>query len=234
LPLAPALRSLRSRLLTALWCGVLLWLATLAGILPSGAARPLPPAGPSATDWPVVGLAVVGLLAIAGWLVARPRLRRLRAPLPEEELAGYAVGLGALGVIAVGTAAASPLALPFVLPSLYAWLWLTQLHATGRRWVKDVLFGLGFAGPLFALVSLETRFDLGLDVLLYATGLASVGYLPWTRVVLFLAWAAVAAQVGSLVVGRYAPYADGATAPPRGPAREGIRRLVLAAQGRRR
>jgi Peptidase family M28 len=232
--LVPALRSLRSRLLVALWCGLLLWVGALAGVLPTGDPRPLPPAGPSATDWPLAGLVVIGLLALSGWLAARPRLLRQRVPSLDEELAGYAVALAALGIVALGVAVVSPLALLFVLPSLYAWLWLVQLHATGPRWAKDVLFGLGFAGPVLALVSLGARFDLGLDTVLYVAGLASVGYLPWTRVVLFLAWAAIAAQLGSLIAGRYAPYANGLTTPPRGVVRNGVRRAVLAAQARRR
>jgi hypothetical protein len=234
IPLLPALRAMRSRLLVALWFGAVLWLGTATGVLPDGVARPLPPNGPSATDWPFLGLAVLGVLAFAGWLLARPRLRRLRPPTPEEELGGYTVALATLGVVALATALASPLALLFVLPSLYAWLWLAQLHATGPRWAKDVLFGLGFAGPVLALVSLSTRFALGPDTLLYVTGLASVGYLPWTRVVLVLAWAAVAAQFGALVAGRYAAYADGVATPPRGPIRESVRRAVAAAQSRRR
>jgi hypothetical protein len=234
IPLLPAVRAMRSRLLVALWVGALLWLGAAAGVLPDGTARPLPPNGPSATDWPVVGLAVLAALALAGWLLARPRLRGVRQPSAEEELAGYTVALAGLAVIALATALASPLALLFVLPSLYAWLWLVQLHATGPRWAKDVLFGLGFAGPVLALASLATRFDLGADTLLYVTGLASVGYLPWTRLVLVLAWAAVAAQLGALVVARYAPYADGVAVPPRGPLRESVRRAVASAQSRRR
>jgi peptidase M28-like protein len=233
-PLLPAWRSMRSRLLVALWVGVLLWLGVVVGVLPDGVARPLPPSGPAATDWPIVGLGALGVLALGGWLLARTRLRRTRPPSPEEELAGYTVALGTLGVVAIATAIASPLALLFVLPSLYAWLWLTQLHATGPRWAKDVLFSLGFAGPVLALVSLATRFGLGIDTGLYVTGLASVGYLPWTRVVLVLAWAAVAAQLGALVIGRYAPYAGGVAKPPRGPVRESVRRAVAVAQSRRR
>jgi Peptidase family M28 len=234
LALAPAVRSLRSRLLVALWCGLLLWAGALAGVLPTGSPRPLPPGGPASTDWPIAGLVLLGLLALAGWLAARPRLLRRRPPTGDEEIAGYAAALVALGVVALAVAVVSPLTLLFVLPSLYAWLWLVQLHATGPRWAKDILFGLGFAGPVLALVSLGARFDLGPDTILYVTGLASVGYLPWTRIALVLAWAAVAAQVGSLVAGRYAPYADGLRTPPRGAVRNGVRRVVLAAQARRR
>ena len=153
IPLLPAVRAMRSRLLVALWVGALLWLGVAVGVLPDGTARPLPPNGPSATDWPVVGLAALAALALAGWLLARPRLRRVRQPSAEEELAGYTVALAGLAVIALATALASPLALLFVLPSLYAWLWLVQLHATGPRWAKDILFGLGFAGPVLALAS---------------------------------------------------------------------------------
>jgi hypothetical protein len=49
-----------------------------------------------------------------------------------------------------------------------------------------------------------------------------------------LVWLAVAAQLGTLVAGRYAPYAGGVSQPPRGPIREGVRRIVRAAQSRRR
>lgn len=203
-------------------------------MLPQGVDRPLPPAGSSVTDWPVAALTALALLATGGWWVARARLLPRRPPSAEEELAGYAVSLGALGVVALGTAIVNPYALIFVLPSLYAWLCLPQVHEAGRGWPRDVLFALGLAGPVLALVSLESRFDLGIDVLLYVAGLVSVGYLPWTNVLLLLGWAAIGTQVGTLAAGRYGAYAGGLAKPPRGPVRNGVRRVVLAAQARRR
>jgi peptidase M28-like protein len=234
LPLMPALRSLRSRIGVWLWALVALWLAAATGVLPSGEARPLPPAGASATDWPVASVTVLGLVATAGWWLARPRLQPRRSASAEEELAGYAIALAGLGFVAVATAVMSPFALVFVLPSLYTWLWLPHVQTTGRSWVMDVLFGLGLAGPVLALVSLESRFDLGIDVFLYAVGLVSVGYLSWTSVLLVLLWAAVATQVGALAAGRYAAYAGGVSDPPRGIIRNGVRRLFVAVQSRRR
>jgi hypothetical protein len=234
LPLLPAVRSLRSRLGAWLWAGAVLWLATVIGILPDGVSRPLPPSGAAATDWPLAAATVLGLVATAGWWVARGRLLPLRQPTAEEELAGYTVCLSALAGVAVATAIVNPFALVFVLPSLYSWLWLPQVHAAGRGWPRDVLFGIGLAGPVLALVSLESRFGLGLDVFLYLAGLVSVGYVSWTSVVLVLCWAAVATQVGTLAAGRYGAYAGGLASPPRGAVRNGVRRLVLAAQTRRR
>jgi hypothetical protein len=49
-----------------------------------------------------------------------------------------------------------------------------------------------------------------------------------------LAWAAAAAQLVALTVGRYAPYPSPHERPPRGPLRELVRTIVLARRGRRR
>ena len=62
-----------------------------------GPARPLSPESAAATTWPTGSLVVFGLLALAGWLVARDRLLPRRAVTPEEELAGHTAALLALG-----------------------------------------------------------------------------------------------------------------------------------------
>ena len=90
-----------------------------------------------------------------------------------------------------------------MLPSLYAWLVLPQLRRA-PAWVTDVAFGLGFLGPVLALVVLTEQLDLGLRAPLYAASLLTTGVVPWTATVLFAAWAAVAGLVGSLAAGRYA------------------------------
>ena len=64
-------------------------------------------------------------------------------------LAGYAVALLALGAVAVATALISPYGLLFVVPSLYAWLWLPQVERRSG-WARDVLYGIGLAGPALA------------------------------------------------------------------------------------
>jgi hypothetical protein len=80
-----------------------------------------------------------------------------------------------------------------------------------------VLFVLGLAGPVLALLVLANQ--LGLSVIgaaLYLVGLTTVGYVSLGAALLVLAWFASAAQVAALAFGRYAPYAGGATPPHRG------------------
>ena len=137
------------------------------------------------------------------WLRARARLvPRVRAT-PENELAGYAVAFLGLVGVAAGMALVSPYGLLFVLPSLYAWLLLPQLRRA-PGWVTDVAFGLGFLGPVLALVVLAEQLDLGLRAPLYAASLLTTGVVPWTATLCLVAWAAVAGLVGSLAAGRYA------------------------------
>jgi hypothetical protein len=231
-PLAPAFRAVRRRV--GFWIAVagLVWLGAVAGFLPDSPPRPLPPHGPAATDWPVTGLAVLVGVALLMWFVERRRLVPTRPVARGEEVAGYAAALATLGVLGLAVAIAHPLALVFVVPSLYAWLWLPQIPT--RAWVRDILFALGLSGVLLVVISIGDRLALGARTPLYLVELASVGYVPWTKVVLAAVWLAVAAQLGTLCVGRYGPYSAGAAHPPRGPIREVVRRAVLATQSRRR
>jgi len=231
-PLGPAFRAVRRRLGFWLLVAALVWFGTAVGFLPSGPARPLPPRGDVAMDWPVTGLAVLIGLALLFWFIARRQLVPVREATRAEEVAGYTAALLGLGVLAVVVAILQPLALVFVTPSLYAWLWLPQVPS--RAWVRDVLFALGLSGLLLVVISLGDRFALGARTPLYLLELASTGYVPWSRVVLAAAWIAVAAQLGTLCVGRYGPYAGGTARPPRGAIREAVRRVVLATQSRRR
>jgi hypothetical protein len=125
-----------------------------------------------------------------------------------------------------------PLALVFLIPSLYAWMWLPQVSS--HAWLRDALFGAGLAGALLVVISVGDRFQLGARTPLYLIQLVSAGYIRWTAFVLVLGWAAVTAQLGALAVGRYGPYSGGVARPPRGPIREGVRRAVVSAQSRRR
>lgn len=119
-----------------------------------------------------------------------------------------------------------PYALVFVLPSLYAWLWL-PLRA--RVWQRALLFGLGLAGPLAGIVVLARELDLGLlDSLLYVVGLATVGYVSFGAVLASIVWAAAAAQMATIAFGRYAPYAQGMEPPPPGVIRHSVRAAANA------
>ena len=227
IPLVPAARSLRMRLVFWGYAGALLFVAAKLGALPRGEARPLPPElhvyQPSA--------AVLGLLAVllvVGWLVVRERLIPQRPARLEETLAGHTVALLALGLVALLVVASNPFSLVYLLPSLYAWLWLPQAHASSPL-ARAGLLVLGFAGPLLLLLSFSTRFDLGYETPWYLLSLVAVGYTPWLAVGLGLAWLGIAGQLAALAAGRYAPYPTGR----RRPRRDGLR-LVRRATGEER
>jgi hypothetical protein len=200
--LLPAFSSLAGRLVLWLAVGVLVWVAALAGAFPDGPPVPFPPTADAVRSWPLAACLAIAAAVAALWLLLR-RAAGPRAPVTQEqELAGSAAALVGLGAIGVLTALVNPYALVFVLPSLYAWLWLPQ---AGTSWIRDALYGLGLAGPVLGLVSLAGRFDLGVDAPLYATTLVTAGYVPWSTAALVLAWGAVAAQTGAVAAGRYAP-----------------------------
>ena len=202
--LGPALRSYRSRCGAWLWLGVLFEVFRVLGVWPGGEPRPVDPASQAARDWNVPALALLAVLALAGWLVGRGRLRRRRAALAEEELAGYVGVFLALGLIAILTLAINPYSVLFLLPSLHAWLWLAQ--SRDRRLVRAGLLALGLAGPAVVVVSLAVRFELGLDAPWYLLVLGGVGRLPLAGIALALAWCAAFAQLVALETGRYVPY----------------------------
>ncbi len=231
IPLAPAFRSLASRLGIWAWFGGLFAFFAVTGIFSAGPSRPVPLSTPAASDWPLAALVALAGLALGGWLVARPRLAPTRPVEPSEELAGHVVAMIALGAVAIVVAVVNPFALVFVLPSLHTWLWLPQTAGRGVA-PRVALFLAGLAGPLVLVGLFAFRFDLGADAAWYLLALVSVGYVPLALVLSFLAWGAVAEQVGALAFGRYAPY-PGTPDRERGPIRETIRHGVLAARRRR-
>jgi len=223
LPFRPALRALRARIGVALIGGSLVAIGALGGVFPTGASLPLPPFTDILDTPPLGGLILLVSAFAVAWLLARRRLTRVRPTVPEERLAGLAVALAALGIVAVVLAVAKPYALVFVLPSLYAWLWLPVER---RFWQRVVLFAVGLAGPVAALFILGD--ELGISIVgavLYAVGLATVGYVSLGSALLALVWLAAAAQVGAVAFGRYAPYADGVEPPPPGAFRSALRRV---------
>jgi hypothetical protein len=227
---APALRSYRSRLGFWAWCGALFALFSLLGVWPNGAARPPSLDG---VRWPFGGLVALAVLAGLGWIVTRDRLLPRRDVRREDELAGHAAALLALGVVALLVVATNPFALIFLLPSLHIWLWLPQVRES-PLWVRAIVLVAGFAGPLLLVWSFAARYGLGWDAPWYIAWLFALGYAPVPGFAIGLAWAAAAGQLVALVGGRYAPYPSAAERPPRGPLRESIRRLVLAQRRRRR
>jgi hypothetical protein len=223
LPFAPALRAQRTRFGIWTFAALLVWIGALARILPTGEALPLPPYAEFFETRPVFGGLVLGGAFLLGWLVMRRQLVPGVPPAPDERLAGFVVALTVLGAVAVGLAMFQPYALVFVLPSLYAWLWLPL---EGRFAARVILLLVGLAGPVFGLVVLGRELGLSMpDAALYVVGLFTVGYLPLGSALLGLAWAAAATQIAALALGRYAPYAGGLARPPAGPLRRSLARL---------
>jgi hypothetical protein len=223
LPFAPAIRAQRARLGIWGFGAILVWIGALARILPTGEPLPLPPYADFLETPPVFGVLVLASAFVLGWLVIRRPLVPAAPVAPDERLAGFVVALTVLGLVAIGLAVIQPYALVFVLPSLYAWLWL-PLDA--RLAVRAGMLVVGLLGPAAGLVLLGRELGLSvLEALLYVVGLFTVGYLPLGSALLGIAWTAAATQVGALALGRYTPYAGGVERPPAGPVRRSFARL---------
>jgi Peptidase family M28 len=214
-PLRPALRSYLRRLGFWLFAGGVFMLFTFAGAWPDGDEAAISPASEAATHWPRLGLALFALVVAAGWLVARSRLVPSGPVEAEDEVAGMAVALAALAVIALVLIVTKPHTLLFVLPSAHAWLWLVQARGGDAR-LRAALYVAGLAGPLLLLGSMALRFGLGLDAPWYLAELTALGYVSAFTFILILAWAAVAGQVLAVTSGRYAPYPSAEARPARG------------------
>jgi hypothetical protein len=230
--LAPAVRSLRSRLSFWLWTVLLFEALGLVGFWPDAGARPPAPQGSVGTDWPVVGLVVFAVLAFAGWLVSRDRLLPKRENTSEEELAGHSVALLALGLVAILVVSVNAFALVFLLPSLHAWLWLPHLQPRALL-SRLATLTVGFLGPALLVWEFAFRFGLGLDAPWYVLQLLALGWTPFFALLLVAVWAAAGGQLAALAAGRYAPYPDARERPPLGPVRRVLRNMVLSSRARR-
>jgi hypothetical protein len=228
IPIAPALRSYRSRLGFWAWVGALFLVFGALGFWGSGdgGAPDL-----SSVSWPGGALLALVLFAGAGWLVARSRLLPRRPIRPDERLAGHSGALLALGVVGLLVAAVNPFALILVLPSLHAWLWLPQVQ-TRHPALRTSVFLAGLAGLAYLVWSFATHYGLGWDAPWYVAKLFAVGFASLPLFVVGLAWLAAAGQLAALAAGRYAPYPPSQERPRRGPVRELIRTLVLAPRRR--
>jgi hypothetical protein len=228
IPIAPALRSYRSRL--AFWgCGGLAFLLfSAAGFLGKTGGRPAPL---DDVHWPVGALLVLALLGVAAWLVVHDRLRPWRPVESEEELAGHTAALLALAVVGLLVAATNPYALIFLLPCLHVWLWLPQVQARARI-LRALVLAVGLAGPAYLVWMFAARYGLGWDAPWYIAQLFAVGFAPRTLVVIAIAWLAATGQLVALAGNRYAPYPGPSERSPRGPIRELIRTIVLAQRQR--
>jgi Peptidase family M28 len=233
IPLAPAIRSLRSRIVFWLYLGLAFYALRFLGAFPQGVARPPGLTSGVAGHWevlPLAGLLVAGLL---GFVVERHRLVPRRPVTTEERLAGDTAALLGLCIVALLVVATNPFALIFFLPALHAWLWLPQVRR-GAAPARIVVLLAGLTGPALLVASLAVRFGLGLDAPWYVITLVAVGYVHPPAVLITLTGAACAAQLTAVAAGRYAPYPTPRERPARGPIRELVRFLVLTVRRRNR
>jgi hypothetical protein len=233
IPLAPALRGYRSRLVLWGWVVGLFELFGLIGIWTDGAPRPLSLSSDAAHDWPAKALVALGLLALFGWFLTRERLIPRRPVTSEEQLAGHTAALLCLGALALLVVATNPFALIFLLPSLHVWLWLPQVRGTPLP-IRLGVLAVGFLGPALLVGSFAARLGLGWDTPWYLAELRAVGYVPFIVMPLLVVWLAGTGQLAALAAGRYAPYPAAAELPPRGPMRRLLRGAILAVRNRRR
>lgn len=203
LPLQPAWRSLRHRFQWWLAGGGAVFLASLTGILPRGSAVPPIPYGAAAERWPAITVGGALVIAFVIWAGGH-RQRRGHETTDDERLAAWAATLLGLGLVTLAAMAVSPFLLVFLLPSLYAWLLVPHVPAR-HGWLPDLLFGIGFAGPVAALVTIALQLELGLSAPAYSLGLLTTGTVPAGATLVLLGFAATASQVGSLVTGSYTP-----------------------------
>jgi hypothetical protein len=232
IPLAPALRSFRSRLFLWIWVVALFEVFAVFGAFADGAPRPLEPRSHAATDWPAQWLILLGVLGLAGWLVTRERLLPRHPVTGADELAGHTVALLCLGALSLLVVATNPFALIFLLPSLHVWLWLPQVSRAAPA-VRLGIMALGFAGPALLLGSFASRYELGWDAPWYLAELRIVGYVPFVVLPLLVVWLAGSAQLAALAVRRYAPYPDASELPPTAPVRRLMHSAAIAVRNRR-
>ncbi len=233
IPVLPAVRAYRSRLGFWLWTGAIFLFLALAGAWPGGAARPLDPESRAAGHWPLLGIFLLLVLALPGWLVSRARLVPRRPATAEEELAGHTAAMLGLGLVALLVVATNAFALIFLLPSLHIWLWLPHVRGD-RPGARLALILAGLIGPFVLVGSFMFRFGLGFDAPWYLAELVAIGYVPTLAFLLTLVWLAGMAQLTAIATGRYAPYPSAADRPRLGPIRSAVRAVVLGLRARRR
>jgi hypothetical protein len=206
IPVAPGVKALAWRCAT--WgAGLLaLWLLPLLpGNLASGVAS-APRSDSIGLSWSGVFLAVgAGLLV---WrFVVRQRLVRGAHVSGAARTGGLVAALLGLAFASTLLVAFNPFTLVLLLPALHLWLLMPVAARFGRRHMF-VLWLLGFATGIALVIEYAVRFHLGLSTPRALLAMTASGYLsPLISVCLTIA-AASAAQLFSLIVGRYAPAHD--------------------------
>jgi len=159
------------------------------------------------------------VLAGGGWLLARgPDHRRLlrqgRVRTNVRDSGDILVALVLLVVISVLTLGVNPYTVLFAMPALHAWLWLSSMQVHDRR-VLVGIWATGLLGPLFAILAIGARFDLGAGAGWYMLELVQTRTVPPMLGLLAGAAAGLAGLLAVAALGRVAY-----------PALPGVRRMV--------
>jgi len=201
------------------------WLVTLAAmwLLAAAPGRLLPgtavPPLPGRTGATTTGILIAFGAGLLFWrFVTRPRLVRGPTTTGEERVGGLAGGLLGLMLATLLLTAVNPFALIVVLPAAHIWLYLPAAARSGRRLLL-LVYLLGFIGPVALVVEMWSAQGLGSDTFRALIAMTASGYLAPAVSLCFAFAAAAAAQLGSLVAGRYAA--------PHAPVRGGGPRLTL-------
>ena len=179
------------------------------GCFPRGSAIPPPPDSPAVTDWPVVGLALHRRLRrrSAGGAPAALSSAGRRRRATTRCSPGTRSRSSRSGRSAIATAVDQPLRPALRHPVALRVALAAAGRAAGPAGSATASTAIGLAGPRSPLVAIGTQLGLGLDTPLYLVSLMTLGFIPWTTVLVLIAWAAVATQLGALAAGRYAPVA---------------------------
>jgi hypothetical protein len=201
-PIGPGMRALGWRFAAWFTALVVLWLEALApgDLMPRFDSAPLRGATGATT-------AGILLAAGAGLLVwrfgSRPRLLRDAPVSGSDRSGGLAGGLVGMLFATVLLTAVDPFTLILLLPAAHLWLWIPASSRAGRRGML-ACYVAGFAGLAVLLWEMAGPQGLGSDAPRALVAMVASGYLsPVVSACLCLA-AAAAAQIGALVLGRYA------------------------------
>jgi hypothetical protein len=181
--------------------GVMWLLAAAPGrLLPGIAVAPLP----GRTGVSAAGLLIAVAAGLLFWVfVSRPRLVRVERVSGSERIGGLTGGLLGLALAGLLLTAVNPFALVVLLPAAHIWLWLPSASRTGRKTLLAVYLA-GLVGPAALVFELWTAQGLGASTPRALVAMTASGYLSPAVAVCFALAAAAAAQLGALVVGRYA------------------------------
>ena len=222
--LLPAARSLRSRLAFWLFVGLAFTAFRVLGAWPAGVPRPPNPAVATSGDWPVLALLALGVVALAGWIVARHRLVPRRAGRPRRAARGRDGGAARARHRFVARSGNKPVRVD-LLPARDARLALAAAGAERHgRLQRALVFLVGLIGPLLIVLLARACASASASTRRGICSSSSRSATCTCRPSRSRCAAPRARRSSpSVAAGRYAPYPPAGERPARGPLRELVR-----------